>query len=349
MSDIYVPAKSIFEYENNVWIYQEQFNYLIHYDLKQNVLVSDVCLTDAVGTGTYCKAVAVCDTVCIIPELSGYILFYDIISKKMEKIEVPDYVEYGSQAMFCDAIIIKNYLYCMPVYYKGILIVDVSAKKIVGLVDISDMLKRETVSKYFGSAIACNDKIIGLLPDSNKVYLLDTNDLKCEVLKIGNEQDRLTHLANVGEHVFAYSYSSDVIYDYNIIERKVGNSINVKKDYKYKLFSFGQNILLDSINGGYTAVIDKNGNIIYELMTEYKDPYRVDYYCDGSPDLNGRYYYNSLDNFLYKYNGRSMDKVALLKVDEKCNFKVNDVLMDNFVLYENRAITLDSFVRTLTN
>ena len=73
MSDIYVPAKSIFEYENNLWIYQEQFNYLIHYDLKQNVLVSDVCLTDAVGTGTYCKAVAVCDTVCIIPELSGYI------------------------------------------------------------------------------------------------------------------------------------------------------------------------------------------------------------------------------------------------------------------------------------
>lgn len=349
MSDTFVPAKSIFEYEDNVWIYQEQFNYLMHYDLKNNVLVSDACLTDVVGMGTYCRAIAAYQTVYIIPELSRHILLYDINSKTIQKIDVPDYEQYKSQAIFCDAFVIGNYLYCMPVYYKGILIVDVTTKKIVDLVDISDVLKKDTVSKYFGSAIACNDKIIGVLPDSNKVYMLDTSNLQCEVFKIGKDEDKLTYIANVGECVFAYSYSSDVIYEYSLCEKSVRKSINVKRNYKYKLFSFGQNILLDAINGGYTAIIDKSGTFVYELSTKYENPYRVDYYCDGSPDTNGKYYYNSLDNFLYEYNGKTLEKVTMLQVDKECNLRINEVLMDTFVLYENRAITLDGFVSTIAD
>lgn len=349
MSDTFVPAKSIFEYEDNVWIYQEQFNYLMHYDLKWKKVVLAVDLTKEVGPSTYCKILVVDGIVYLIPELGDCIVFYDLQSGELRRIDIPNCAQYNGQSLFCSAMILDNKLYCMPSNYECIVVIDLVNRVIDRLVDISSMLSKYMVLNYFGEAIIHNQSIVGVLPGTNRIYILDTRDFKIEVREIGDDNDKLTSLATVGEDIFLYSYSAYLIYNYSLKEERVCDEIRLHTNTRYRISSFGRNILVDSIHGEYVAIVDKKGNFIYERTADAycNHSYRLDCLCSGIHDEKGKYYYNALENCLYEFCDDVFEKVGDLKVGDKQDLYLNNKVLDTFILKENCAVGLDTFVKTI--
>ncbi|MDO5126676.1 MAG: hypothetical protein Q4D54_02880 [Eubacteriales bacterium] len=347
MKEVFLPAKAIVAHGEFIWIYQEQYNYLMHYDVTNKKLQIDIDISKEIGAGTYNKLLVVNGIIYMIPDLADCIISYKIQSGEINKINLPDCMSYTGTKMFCNAILINNKIYCVSCSNKFMVVFDGQTGKLDKLVDVAEMLQCHTIAGCFESVITHGNSIIGIIPNTNKIFVIDTASFTADIVEIGFAENVYTTIASDGTNVFLYEYASGVIYKYSYVDKRVLQKIQPKYKLKYRVCSFGDKILLDPINGGNLIVVDSEGELICELNTIYNISYRMDALCVGAVDESGKFYYNSLDNYLYLFDGKSMSKVDILKMDVSKEVQLNNRLFCSYLLRENRSVSLESFIHSV--
>lgn len=221
---------------------------------------------------------------CFIPSNAQYIIFYNIKTKKYEKLGCPNEILLD-QYKFVDYIKINNIIYMFPVQKKYIFSLDVNTREIKKI-NICDRDCECIIP------INYNNKIIAIEKNSNCLIEFDLKLSKTKFVQIkGEEKNKISSIINAGDKFYlSFIGAKELI--------KLDNCYNIEKIYHLNLqndtiiggVAFGSHLFIRGLkNNIYLFDINSNQFDLYILKSFKKNKWLEELGYDGI----GRFVENS--------------------------------------------------------
>ncbi len=268
--------------------------------------------------------------------------------------------------------VVNNYVFLIPHDYSSLVRIDVNSFEITYISGIRDYSLSKNGEKKHGAYWIIEDKLYFLSGDGSEIIQLDVNSLDYEVKKINNnelyvkaqyeEKNRRVWLfKDEGTQIAWLNIDTlDVNYiDYGKSNVKSYNRDTCKyceKHISYSFFENGDEYILAPYWGNMFVKLDKNGNYIDAIETDFKVTDNNAQY-NFNPELCEGYVINECGKQIYTsyIEGRQFELIDGVLVERDKIFDKNDILKNEesfadynenlrYVCVEGQFNTLDKMI-----
>lgn len=172
------------------------YNGLFEYSLvtKEAKLLSNFEMNDMGINFLYTKLIKYQDTVWILPNNSEYLYEYSLLDRNLRYYSLPKEGVKVQFSLFRDGIIVRDKLYLLPCRYDGVLIFDISLRKFVKRIDLTQIFDVTSGLNCFKGIDVYDRKIYIASFTENKYIILDDKTGKYETRLLCEEYGGITHL-----------------------------------------------------------------------------------------------------------------------------------------------------------
>lgn len=284
----------------------------------------------------------------LIPIWGKDILVFDLNTEKFAIIAMGDY---HGQAMFNGIGAYNNYLYCMPMVYPYMVVIDMNKSVVVDKVECFDFIKNSTgdIISHMNASCIVEERYMVSVTGTNRLLWFDMKKHKMWVEEVDDVEAQYSNITYVPGHLFVVDNERNIL---QIVSGShIDRAIDLPKNMvRVTLQSFEKKVFIDDIRTPQYVIFDpQNMHFVNTKQADgfVQEKYRYSYYTGVlKTDMCETYYFNRNDCTLYGYDGNEFKKIVSPLVDYKqmkcqigCKLHMN--------VHENIFSTLSNFIELL--
>lgn len=332
---------------NDVWGVHSKYNLFFRYSLesKETQVYSMNPYGDICKKSQFCGIHVHKNKVFLVPCWSKNLLIYDTI---LEEIFVLDEDENSkNQGRFIKSFIIKQCLYCIPLYEDYILIIDMENAKIVDKIYWRNGNYKE--NDYINDAFVNEDVIYCVVPNRNDSIMI-LSDRIIRTIELNKENERYISGEVFRGNIYLYGMNGQVVYEYSELKEKAQRKLIMSTGSGKFSYKDDKYLILDSDDKDELSYLDLEGNIVEIDVTSKSDGEKRNstlaglFFCE----TDRKFYFDKRENILYEvdkdYNKKKHVLLANLKKIDELNSKR---LNQDSTINESEIFGLEKMIQSL--
>ena len=353
MSKLPIWPSAMCCYDNKIWFFHGILNAFFEYSFEEDNLTYLGSIPNSIMVGKYpyyCSVIPNGDNIYMVPFYGDSVTKYDCKNNTIEKITGTIINDYSIEK-YSAGFIIEDFLYCVP-YNPNLDLIRINLQN--DEKDIFPIFRQavnEHNAKYIDKVVIKDNKIIGIVGGTSKLFSYDIKNNKVNIIQIPVLKNKnVDSCSLVSDDLFVHLEDEDEILKINIDNNnlKIIDKYKITNRHSLLVSGTGNYIFLDSTNNASHEII-KNGKSKYIEENNKKNISFLDsqtFVGTASSMENYSFYFDRYNNEILELNSKKIKK-PYIKTNDEETIKMKIVSDKNVVLIESNGFSLGDFIKYL--